>query len=68
MLDTNKVNGMRQKKVFKFSAPGSQTPSILLKNPERVTGEEQAGGIERQPGARGDGEAAKGKDTKWAGG
>ena len=47
-LDTNKVNGMRQNKVQQFSAPGSETPSILLKNPK---GEEKAGGVEKQPGA-----------------
>ena len=27
---------MRRKKVWQFSAPGSETPSIPLKNPERV--------------------------------
>ena len=50
-LDTNKVNGKRQNKVETFSAPGSETPSIPLKNPERVKGEEEAGGVEKQLGA-----------------
>ena len=27
---------MRRKKVLQFSAPGSETPSIPLKNPKRV--------------------------------
>ena len=30
---------MRRKKVKQFSAPGSKTSSIPLKNPERVRGE-----------------------------
>ena len=38
---------MRQNKVEKFSATGSETPSILLKNPEGVKGEEEAGGVEK---------------------
>ena len=29
---------MRQNKVYQFSAPGSETPSIPLKNPERIGG------------------------------
>ena len=29
-------------------------------------GEEEAGGVERQPGARGGGVEAEGEDTKWA--
>ena len=50
-LDTNKVNRMRQKKVQKFSAPGLEISSISLKNSEGVRGEEEAGGVERQPEA-----------------
>ena len=50
-LDTNKVNGMRRKKVWKFSAFGSETSSIPLKIPEGIRGEEESGGVERQPGA-----------------
>ena len=43
---------MRRNKVLQFSAPGYETPSIPLKNPERVKeGEEEAGGKEKQPGA-----------------
>ena len=42
---------MGQNKVKKFSAPGSETPCIPLKNPERVNGEEKAGGVEKQPGS-----------------
>ena len=35
-MDTNKVKGMRRNKVLQFSAPGYETPSLPLKNPERV--------------------------------
>ena len=35
-MDTNQVNGMRRNKVYWFSAPGSETPSIPLKNPKTV--------------------------------
>ena len=45
----------------KFSAADSETSSIQLKNPEGVRGEEEAGGVERQPGAWDGGE---GEDTK----
>ena len=41
----------------KFSAPGSKTASILLKNPEGIRGEE-AGGVEGQPGAKSGNEGA----------
>ena len=40
-LDADKVNGMGQKKVKQFSAPGLKTASIPLKNPERVRGEQK---------------------------
>ena len=30
-----------------------------------VSGGEEAGGVEGQPGARGNGEGAEGEDTKW---
>ena len=36
----------------KFSAFDSKTSCIPLKNPERVRGGKEAGGIEGQPGAR----------------
>ena len=49
-----------------LSAPGSKTSSIPLEYPERVRGGEEAGGVERQPGARDGGEGAEGEDTKWA--
>ena len=45
------VKGMRRKKVLKFSAPGSENPSTPLKNSEGVRGEEEAGGVEKQPRA-----------------
>ena len=61
---TNKQK-MGRKKVKQFSAPGSKTSSIPLKNPERVRGGEEVGGVERQPGARDDGEGTEGEDTKW---
>ena len=35
-LDTDKVNGIGRKKVKQCCAPGSETTSIPLKNPERV--------------------------------
>ena len=38
-LDADKVNRIRRGKVKQFSAPGSKTSSIQLKNPERVRGE-----------------------------
>ena len=46
-----KVNGTRRNKVKQFSAPGSETPSIPLKNPKRVWAKEKAKGIKRQSGA-----------------
>ena len=60
---------MRRKKVKQFSASGSKTASIPLKNPERVRGgEDEAGGEEGQPGARDGGEGLEGADIKWADG
>ena len=44
-----------------FSAPGSKTSIIPLKNPEGVRGRV---GVEGQPGAWDGGEEAKGEDTK----
>ena len=52
--------------MYKFSDTGSETCSIPLKNPKGVRGEEEAGGIEKKPEARGSGEGAEGRDTKWA--
>ena len=49
-----------------LSAPGSKTTSNPLKNPERVRGGEEAGGIEGHPGGRDGGEGEKGENTKWA--
>ena len=37
-LDTNKVNGMRRNKGYKFNALGSETPSIPLKSTKEVKG------------------------------
>ena len=51
--------------MYQFRAPGSETASIPLKNPERVRGEEEAGGVKGQPGARGSGERAEGEETEW---
>ena len=48
-----------------FSAPVLKTSSIPLKNPKRVRGGEEVGGVERQPGARDDGEGTEGEATKW---
>ena len=59
---------MGQKKVKQFSAPGSKTSSILLKNLDGVTWGEETGGVEGQPEARDGGEGAEGEDTKWADG
>ena len=58
---------MGREQVKLFSASGSKTSSIPLKNPERVRGEE-AEGVEGQPGVRDGSEVAKGEDTKWAAG
>ena len=66
-LDTDQVNGMGRKKLYQFSAPGSKTSSISLKNLERVWGGE-AEGVKEQPGARGSGEEAEEENTKWADG
>ena len=63
-LDTDKVNGMKQKKVKLLSATGSKTSSITLKNPEGVRGGTKAGSVERQSGTKGGGEGVEGKDTK----
>ena len=58
---------MRQKKVKYFSAPGSKTSSIPLKNSKRFGGAE-TGGIEGQPEAWDGGEEAEEEDIKWADG
>ena len=50
----NKVNWMRRKKVKQFSAPGMDTTSIPLKNPEGVRGGGGSGGG-----------GSEGEDTKW---
>ena len=42
----------------------ARRPSVPLKNPEGVRGEEKAGGVERQQGARDGGEGEEGEDTK----
>ena len=46
-LNTNKVNGMRRNKVYKFSSPGSETSSIPLKNTEEVRGERKKQEVKR---------------------
>ena len=48
--DADKVDRMGLEKVKKFSAPGSKTASIPLKNPERVSG--RRGGRRRRRTAR----------------
>ena len=50
---------MGREKVKYFSAPGSKTSSIPLKNPERVMEGEEAGNAEGQPGARDGGEGQR---------
>ena len=55
---------MSRKKVKQFNASGSKTSSILSENPERVKGEEEAGGVEGQPGARDGGEEEEREDTE----
>ena len=60
---------MRRNKVLQFSAPGSETPSIPLKNPEGVREGKRKQKVKRnsqKPGAWGGGERAEGEDTKWA--
>ena len=52
---------MGRKKVKQFSAHGSKTSSIPLKNPKRVSGGEEAGGAEGQPGAKNGGEGQREK-------
>ena len=42
---------MRRNKVWQFTASDTETPNILLKNPEEVKGEKEAGGKEKQLGA-----------------
>ena len=54
---------MRREKVKQFSAPGSKTSSIPLKNPERVRG--RGGGVKGRPGARDGGEGAEEGDIEW---
>ena len=51
----------------KFSVPGSKTASNPSKSPEEVRGEEEVEGVDKQPGAWGGGEGAKGKYTKRVG-
>ena len=41
---------MGQNKVEKFSTPDSEIPSIPLNSPKGVKGEEEALGVEKQPG------------------
>ena len=48
-----------------FSAPGTETSTILLKNPERVKGGEEAGGVEKCPGARDGDKGAEEGDIEW---
>ena len=50
--------------MFQFSAPGLETASIPLKNPEGVKWEEEAGDVEGEPGARGGGEGVG--EEEWA--
>ena len=57
---------MGRKEVKQFSAPGSKTASISLKNPEGVKEGAESGGVEGQPGARGGCKGAEREDTKWA--
>ena len=58
---------MGREKVKWFSAPGSKTSSIPLKNPERVRGGgEEVKGVEGRPRARDGGEGAEGGDIEWA--
>ena len=61
-MNADKVDRMGRKKVEYFSAPGSKTSSIPLKNPKRVRGGVEAGGAEGKPGARDDGGEAEGED------
>ena len=56
---------MGREKMKQFSAPGSETASIPLKNPEGVRGEGEAGGIEEQPEAEGS-EGAEREETECA--
>ena len=58
---------MGQKKVKRFSAPGSETSSIPLENPERVRGErrqEMQDSQEQETMVN----VAEGEDIKWADG
>ena len=64
-LDADKVNEMGREKMKQFSAPGSKTASIPLKNLEGVEGQEEAGSVEGKPEAGGSGEGAEGKETQW---
>ena len=58
--------GWDERKSSSFGAPGFETASIPLKNPEGFTGEEEVGGINGQSKAGDGGEGAEGEDTKWA--
>ena len=66
-LDADKVNRIRRGKVKQFSAPGSKTSSIQLKNPERVRGGMEAEGAQGKPGARDGDEGAEGEDINKMG-
>ena len=50
LLNTNKINRMRQNEVWKFRGPGTEISSIPLKTRRESREEEEAGGIEKQPG------------------
>ena len=65
-MDTNKVNEMRRNKVLQFSAPGSETPSIPLKNPEGVREGKKKQEVKRTTRSMRRCEGAEGEDTKWA--
>ena len=45
-----------------------ETSSIPLKNPERVRGGKEAGGVKGRPGTRDGGEGAEEGDLQWADG
>ena len=57
---------MGRKEVKQFSAPGSKTASISLKNPEGVREGAESVGVEGQPGARSGCKGAEREDAKWA--
>ena len=58
---------MGPNKKKQFSAPGSETTSIPLENPERLRGwREEAGGVEEQPGTRDSVEGSEEKKRECA--